>query len=89
MAASPDWKVYDADKKYRAATKDVEDAAVLVAFYGDGATIRYGHDFVVWTEGKEFQPAAESYDFVHEVAVQRINEAIEKRRRLREAKAVL
>lgn len=64
MAASPMWKVYNAEKKYRAACKDVEEAAVLVAFLGDGATIRCDHCLVLWTEGKEDQPAAESYDHV-------------------------
>lgn len=71
MAASPRWKVYSADIEYRAACKYVEDAAALVAMLGDGATIRAGHRRIVWTEGQEAQPAAESYDFVYSVVHKR------------------
>lgn len=68
MAASPSFKVYDADGDYRAACKFVEDAAVLVASYGAGATIRFGHAVsgIFWREGNEAQSAAESYDYVRE-----------------------
>jgi hypothetical protein len=66
MAASPQWKVYRG-KEYLAACKRVEEAACLVAFLGDGATIRSGHDLVLWTEGSEDQSACESYDHVTEV----------------------
>jgi len=64
MAASPMWKVYNAAKVYQAACKEVELAAVLVAFLGDGATIRCDHTLILWTEGKEGLPAGESYDEV-------------------------
>ena len=74
MAASPMWKVYDAEKDYRAACKGVEEAACLVAFLGDGATIRCEHTLIVWTEGQEDQPAAESYDHVAETAQRRLDE---------------
>ena len=67
MAASPMWKVYNAGKEYRAACKGVEEAAVLVAFLGVGSTIRAEHTLILWTEGSEGQPAAESYDHVAEV----------------------
>ena len=43
-----------------------EDAAGFVAFLGDGTTVQY-RGKVVWTEGKEKQPAGESYDFAAEV----------------------
>lgn len=68
MASAPRWKVYNPQGEYVAACKHVEDAACLVAFYGDGATIRDGHGIrgIVWHEGKEGQPAAESYDHVAE-----------------------
>jgi hypothetical protein len=68
---SPFWKVYMGDE-YRAATKHVEEAACLVAFLGDGATIRADHKLVVWREGREDQSAAESYDHVVAVAHQRL-----------------
>lgn len=74
MAASPSWKVYNAAKEYRAACKAIEEAAVLVAFLGDGATIRCEHSLVVWTEGAEDQSAGESYDHVAEVASRRLEE---------------
>lgn len=74
MAASPQWKVYTKAKEYTAATKHVEEAACLVAFLGDGATIRASHAFVVWTEGSEDQGAAESYDHVVEVVEKRMAE---------------
>lgn len=64
MAASPIWKIYDADGAYQAACHEAEAAASLVSFYGAGASIRYGHAARVWVEGEETQPAAESYDYV-------------------------
>lgn len=64
MAASPRLKIYNPAGDYVAACKHGEDAACLMAFYGDGATIRSGHSKIVWTEGGEAQPAGESYDFV-------------------------
>lgn len=75
MAAAPRWKVYRGDQ-YIAACKYLDDAAALVAFNArapDGATIRDGHSpkSIVWTEGKEDQPASESYDHVVEVCWRR------------------
>ena len=73
MAASPMWKVYSAEREYRAACKAVEEAARLVAFLGDGATIRAEHTLILWTEGAEGQSAAESYDHVAEVVHARLS----------------
>jgi len=64
MAGSPDWKVYDKNGKYIAACKEPSDAAALVALYGNGATLRYGHRLILWTEGAESQNANNSYDYV-------------------------
>jgi hypothetical protein len=66
MNASPKLKIYSASGEYLASCKYGEDAAALVAVLGDGTTIRYGYSRqnIVWTEGKETQPAGESYDFV-------------------------
>lgn len=51
----------------RASVLYAEDAAILVAGIGDGAVITCGNSReVLWEEGKEEQPAAESYDFVAE-----------------------
>jgi hypothetical protein len=64
MAISPEWKVYDAEGKYQAACKEPEAAAALVSLYGAGSSIRLGHKFIVWAEGKETILAGESYDVV-------------------------
>ena len=61
MASTPRWKIYDSAGIYQAACKEPEAAACLVSFYGERATIRYGHAFIAWTEGRE-GTAAESYD---------------------------
>jgi hypothetical protein len=60
---SPAYKVYDSRGQYQAACKEPEAAAVLVSWYGDGASIRWGHakSHTVWTEGTDGR-AAESYD---------------------------
>lgn len=76
MAATPEYKVYNAQKEYVAACKYALDAAILVSNYNDGATIRHGHSLkgIVWTEGAEDQPAGESYDHVADVIHARITE---------------
>ena len=74
MAAAPKWKVYSPDVEYVASCKHAEDAACLVALYGDGATIRFEHYRFVWSEGEEDQPAQDSYDFVAEVCQKRVAE---------------
>jgi len=68
MAAAPTWKVYDSRGVYQAACKEVEAAAALVAFYGDGASIRSGHAKrnEVWLEGFDGEAGA-SYDYVVEI----------------------
>lgn len=74
MAQSPKWKVFDADGRYQAACKEIEAAAALMGFYGEGATIRFDHakSATVWTEGLESQSAMESYDYVADVADDRV-----------------
>jgi hypothetical protein len=78
MAASPDWKVY-LGSEYRAAFKYAEDAAALLALLGTGATLRHGHRTIVWREGEEEHPAAESYDAVCETAHRRVADACRSR----------
>lgn len=51
MAASPQYKIYDSNGKYQGAVKDIAAGLVLVSFFGDGATIRRGHSWKLWTEG--------------------------------------
>lgn len=74
MAGSPSFKVYNRNKEYIAACKYAEDAAAVVALYGDGATIKYQHSWLVWTEGSEIAEAATSYDFVAQTIWNRIEE---------------
>jgi prefoldin subunit 5 len=66
MAASPEWKVYNAAGEYKACCKDIEDAAALVALYGNGACIKnpWRKPGKLWVEGSEEVSAAESYDQV-------------------------
>jgi len=71
MAASPQFKIYRGSE-YIGSCKYAEDAAMLM--HGEGDTIRHGHRVVdtVWTEGKELQPASESYDFVDDLIALRL-----------------
>ena len=75
MAAAPRFKVYTPQGEYTAACKQIEEAACLVAFLGDGATIRPDHGKPAWVEGREDQPAGESYDHVVYVVTYRMDEA--------------
>ena len=72
MAASPRFKVYDSAGLYQAACKEIEGAAALASFYGEGATIRDGHQSIVWTEGQD-GCASDSYDATAEIVASRIN----------------
>lgn len=78
MAASPQFKVYDPEGNYEAACHGVETAAVIVAFLGKGAKIRWQHKYTVWCEGDEPQPASESYDYV----ATRVHDRISRRHRV-------
>jgi hypothetical protein len=55
-----DWVLYLGNER-KAACVHAEDAAALVAIFGDGATVRHGRK-VVWTEGSEDASAGASYD---------------------------
>lgn len=71
MASAPRWKIYDAEGVYQAACKEPEAAACLVSFYGNGATIRDGHAFIAWTEGRD-GVATWSYDTTAEALLEAI-----------------
>ena len=72
MAASPAFKVYDSKGNYQAACKEPEAAASLVGnIYGVNSTVRFHHNYIVWTEGFEFINASDSYDQAAEVIWQR------------------
>jgi len=71
MAASPQFKVHNPAGTYIAACKHIEDAAALVAMYGNGATIKMRGLGTLWHEGKEKHPAGESFDFVVTVVSKR------------------
>jgi hypothetical protein len=72
MAGSPQFKVYNPQGEYVASCKHIEDAACLAGMYGEGCTIRDGHSFIVWREGQEASMAADSYDEVAVVVMDRI-----------------
>ena len=63
MAASPVWKIYNAEGEYIGSAKYAETAAVMLTIENDGATIRYGHNIVCYTKGTDGDPG-ESYDTV-------------------------
>ena len=77
MAATHLWKVYTADKEYVGSVKYPSDAAALVAAYGEGATIRYGHRVkdIMFTDGEDGVSAGDSYDEAAEIAMTRAKHA--------------
>lgn len=76
MAASPRFKLFNPEGEYVASFKHAEDAACLLALYGEGAILRWrDRRLVLWREGKETQPAGESYDHVADVVHRRLDEA--------------
>lgn len=74
MAGSPELKIFNAQGEYIGCVKYGEDAACLVSSYGDGATVRYGHNKrnTIWTQGSEEFSAGESYDRCRDVIDARI-----------------
>ena len=74
MAGAPQLKIYDKNGEYLAACKRAEEAAALMAFLGDGSSVRNGHQksHTVWIEGKEKKSASESYDFVAQIVYERM-----------------
>jgi hypothetical protein len=63
--------VYDEDGVYQATVREEEAAAVLVAFFGNGSTIRDMNDTVVYTQGVDGD-ASESYDKVAVIVWDRV-----------------
>ncbi len=72
MARSLRFKIYNPEGVYVASARWPEEAAVVVAFLGAGATIRNGHRELVWTEGQDGS-AAESYDTTAAIVFARCN----------------
>ena len=72
MAAAPALKIYTPEGEYIGAVKEVMGAAVLVAAYGEGSTIRMGHSkkMILWTQGVDGD-AGESYDTAGDIMAQR------------------
>ena len=65
-----DYKVHNSNGELIASCRHAEDAAALVALNGRNARIKVGGR-VVWREGFEQQDAAESYDYVAAVVLER------------------
>jgi hypothetical protein len=61
---SPDLKIFNSSGEYIGCLKHFEDAACIVASYGIGAEVRFGHTkkMTLWREGQEEFSAGESYD---------------------------
>lgn len=74
MASSPQLKIFNPAGDYIGCMKHYEDAAMVVAAYGDGAQVRYGHSkkYTVWTEGSEELSAAASYDGAGAIMADRV-----------------
>ena len=70
MAGSPEWKIYDASGNYQAAARHPKVAAIVVASLGPGATIRWQHSLIVYTEGKDGD-AGNSVDAAAAIAIER------------------
>jgi len=74
MASSPIWKVYTADNEYIASVKHPMYGAMLLTGLGQpNATLRYGHNKIVWTECIDGN-ALESYDYVTEICLKRASD---------------
>ena len=76
MAATPQLKIFNPAGEYIGCVKHFEDAAILVSNYGDGAEVRMGHSKkeMIWREGDEAFPAAESFDGAREVMLDRLRQ---------------
>jgi hypothetical protein len=73
---TPRFKVIDPTGEYVASCADAQAAAALAALYGKGTVVRDKRVcVVVWHEGREEQPAGESYDWAARLMWQRINDA--------------
>lgn len=64
MSSTPQLKIFNPRGEYIGCVKHYEDSACLVASYGAGATVRFGHSkrHTLWSEGAEAFSAGESYD---------------------------
>ena len=72
---TPNWKIFNAHKEYVGCMKDPADAAAMASILGEGATVKFTHRILVWTEGGETFSAGESYDEAARVMEQRRAEA--------------
>ena len=67
MAASPRYKLFDAEGTYQASSKQPELLAACIGLLGAGAKIKDGRDLkrVLWTEGEDADGIGfDSYDEV-------------------------
>ncbi len=83
MAGAPAFKVYDAHKRYMAATKEPEAAVLLTGdLYGPGSTIRYdGHTIsdIIFTEGVDGNIGNDGTDALVDLIYKRLDARWEKR----------
>lgn len=72
MGSTPQFKVYDNENAYVAATVDAHLAAALLGAAGsDGWKVKHSGR-IIWREGSEDVPASASYDFAAEVMYYRV-----------------
>lgn len=71
MTTNLAFSIYSEYGELMAKTKYAEDAASVVAFLGEGSTIKVGKQSV-WFEGDEEFPASDSYDGVAAIITKRL-----------------
>jgi hypothetical protein len=76
MASSPALKVYSPEGEYVGSAKELMGAGVMAQVYGDGSTIRLGHNkkSILWTEGVDGF-ICDSYDTAGAKMLTRAHEA--------------
>jgi hypothetical protein len=67
-----DFRIYNADGEWMASARYAEDAARIVDLFEGGSVRYYPLNLVVWIDGREDQPASESWDHAAEVINQRV-----------------
>jgi len=80
------FKVRGSDGAMRMQTHAAEDAAMCVAFLGDGATVTHGNDrkFLLWTQGNDGDgDAGDSYDSAAAAMHRRIADEIARHKAIR------
>ncbi len=75
MSGTPKYKVFNSKGEYVASCKYAEDAGAICAAWGEGSSIRWGHQkaCTLFVNGTDAD-AGESYDKVAQICRQRLDE---------------